>query len=75
MLWLPDEESVNTAKDACSGHRPGPEAPPLSARCDVAVHAVVRRLLGLLNKSIFQPEGGRSGMIRGDFTCRKADAV
>jgi len=30
---------------------------------------------GLLNKSIFQPEGGRSGMIRGDFTCRKADAV
>jgi hypothetical protein len=29
----------------------------------------------LLNKSIFQPEGERSGMIRGDFTCRKADAV
>jgi len=35
MLWLPDEESANTAKDACSGHRPGPEAPPLSPRCDV----------------------------------------
>jgi hypothetical protein len=29
----------------------------------------------LLNKSIFHPGGGRSGMIRGDFTCRKADAV
>jgi len=29
----------------------------------------------LLNKSIFQPGGGRSGMIRGNFTCRKADAV
>ena len=29
----------------------------------------------LLNKSIFQPEGGRSGMIRDEFTCRRADAV
>src|ERR1700694_2215943 len=29
----------------------------------------------LLNKSIFQPEGGRSGMIRGEFTCERADAV
>ena len=45
MLWLANEEDANTAKDACSGHRPGPEAPPLSARCDVAVRAVVRRLL------------------------------
>jgi hypothetical protein len=26
-------------------------------------------------KSIFQPGGGRSGMIRGDFACGKADAV
>jgi transposase-like protein len=25
MLWLPDEESSNTAKDACFGHRPGAE--------------------------------------------------
>ncbi len=35
MLWLADEEYANTVKGACSGHRPGPEAPPLSARCDV----------------------------------------
>jgi hypothetical protein len=28
-----------------------------------------------LNKSIFQAEGGRSGMICGDFTCRRANAV
>jgi hypothetical protein len=28
-----------------------------------------------LNKSIFQPEGGRSGIIRGEFTCERADAV
>jgi hypothetical protein len=29
----------------------------------------------LLNKLIFQPEGVQTGMIRGDFTCRRADAV
>src|SRR5476651_1496715 len=39
MLWLRDEGSANMAKDACSGHRPGAEAPPLSARFDVAVRA------------------------------------
>jgi hypothetical protein len=31
--------------------------------------------LALLNKSIFQHEGGRSGVIRGEFTCRRTDAV
>jgi pimeloyl-ACP methyl ester carboxylesterase len=44
---------------------------------EAGMHPNVSALVyvGLLNKSIFQPEGGRSGMIRGDFTCRKADAV
>ncbi len=44
MLWPPGEENADTAKDACSGHRPGAEAPALSARCDVAVRAVVSHL-------------------------------
>src|ERR1700675_4004683 len=36
ILWSPNEEESNTAKDACSGHRPGAKAPLRSARCDVA---------------------------------------
>lgn len=34
-----------------------------------------RRTSALLNKSIFQPEGVRSGMIRSDFIWRRANAV
>jgi hypothetical protein len=38
MLWLANEEDANTAKDACSGHRPGAKAPllPRTAMNDAA---------------------------------------
>jgi hypothetical protein len=31
-LWLPDEEDANAAKEPCTGHCSGAEAPALSAR-------------------------------------------
>jgi hypothetical protein len=38
-------------------------------------NASISFVMALLNKSIFQPEDGRSGMICGEFTCERADAV